>query len=60
MQTESTRTVEQEAEKSAGILSILATKDFVFLYLISFCQIYYGYYILGSYKTIGSAYIRDD
>jgi len=38
----------------------LCTRDFIFLYMISFCQIFYGYYILGTYKAIGATKIPDD
>jgi hypothetical protein len=42
------------AEKSVSIWKLLKTKDFTLLYLISFCQIFYGYYIISVYKTLAS------
>ena len=48
------------AEKDAGICRILWTRDSVLLYLISFCQIFYGYYILSMYKTLGTTKIAND
>ena len=55
-----TMTRESEAEKNAGICEIIKTRDFSYLYLISFCQIFYGYYIISMYKTLGTTKIRND
>jgi MFS family permease len=52
--------VENKAEEEVHITSIIGSRDFVLLYLISFCHVFYGYYIIGTYKTIGGIGISDD
>lgn len=54
------RNVETEAEVNAPIRKIIFTTDFFLLYVIAFSQIYYGYYIMGVYKQLGSESIKDD
>jgi lipoprotein signal peptidase len=39
---------------------IVCSKDFWLLYSISFFQIFYGYYIISMYKTLGQTKISDD
>lgn len=55
-----TMTYEEKAETDAPMKTILLTKDFALLYLISFCHIFYGYYIIGIFKTLGGKTITDD
>lgn len=53
-------THEQKAEYDTPITKVLTSRDFAFLYLISFCHIFYGYYVIGTFKTIGGKTINDD
>ncbi len=40
--------------------TILKSLDFWLLYFISFFQIFYGYYIINIYKSLGASKIRND
>ena len=53
-------TIEEESENEATIGSIITSKDFMLLYAISFFQLFYGYYLLNVFKTLGAKTISND
>lgn len=52
--------MEQEAQRELSMSRILLSSDFWLLYCISFFQIFYGYYIISMFKTLGQTQIKDD
>ena len=53
-------TFEDKAEAETPLLSILKSKDFILLYTISVCHMFYGYYIINMFKTLGAEHITND
>ena len=53
-------TIEEQAEDEASLRSIIRSKDFLLLYMISCCHMFYGYYIINMFKTLGAETIHDD
>lgn len=53
-------TFEDKAEAETPLLSIIKSKDFILLYTISVCHMFYGYYIINMFKTLGAEHITND
>lgn len=50
----------ERVAKSAPIVKVVLSREFFEIYLITVCQIYYGYYIINTFKSIGAIHISDD
>ena len=54
------RTRLEELARKAPILKILASREFFQVYFLSLSQIFFGYYVINSFKSYGAAFIEDD
>ena len=50
----------EEIASKTPIMKAVCSKEFYHLYLIAISQIFYGYYIINSFKSYGQDYIEDD
>jgi hypothetical protein len=50
----------EQLAKKAPIIKLVFSLEFLGLYALAILQIFYGYYIMNSFKTFGAAYIKDD
>jgi len=51
---------EQTDQKDLTIKEIFQSKKFWLLYIMNFCTIFYGFFLINSYKVFGAIYIHDD
>ena len=50
----------EQLAKKAPVLKLVFSLEFIELYMLALMQIFYGYYIMNSFKTYGAATIKDD
>lgn len=50
----------EDENSDINLKDLLKDKRFWHMYIMNFLSIFYGYLLIGSYKTFGSKYIDDD
>lgn len=51
---------ENSKDSDISLNELVKDKRFWHLYLMNFSSVFYGYLLIGSFKTFGSKYIKDD